>query len=148
MALDFGTKRIGVALSDATGSVAMPFGFLPAEPRAELLRSLQQLIERRQVGLIVVGMPRNMDGSYGPAAEQVKQFVAWLRGSVEVPVETWDERLTTVQANRLFDEAEISNRKRRHKVDQVAAALLLQSFLDYQRLRRMEDPHMPVDNGL
>jgi len=80
--------------------------------------------------LIVIGMPRNMDGSYGPAAEKVREFISALQAVVATPIRTWDERLTTVQANRYLIEASVRRRDRRQKVDKTAAAILLQSYLD------------------
>jgi putative Holliday junction resolvase len=78
----------------------------------------------------VVGLPRNMDGSYGPAALKVREFVAVLKDAIITPIRTWDERLTSVQANRFLIEADVRRSKRKGKVDQTAAAILLQSYLD------------------
>ena len=130
LAIDHGSKRIGIALSDEMKVIAQPLEFIPAEPFAQFLERLKHLITDKQVELIVVGMPRNMDGSYGPAALTVQQFVGVLRSAVTVAVQTWDERLTTAQANRILIEADVSRSKRREKVDKTAAALLLQSYLD------------------
>lgn len=132
LALDHGTKRIGVAVSDELRVIAQPLEYIAAEPFAGVLERLRQLIREREVGLILVGMPRNMDGSYGPAALKVQEFVAALRDALTVPVRTWDERLTSVQANRFLTQAEVRGRERRTKVDKTAAAILLQSYLDAQ----------------
>ena len=83
-----------------------------------------------QLKLILVGMPRNMDGSYGPAAEKVRAFVQRLQEKVDVPIRTWDERLTSAQANRVMIEADVRRDKRKQKVDSMSAAILLQSYLD------------------
>lgn len=91
---------------------------------------LRGLLVEREVALILVGMPRNMDGSYGPAAQKVEEFVGVLRSALTVPVRTWDERLTSVQANRLLIEGGVRREKRKRKVDSVAAAVMLQSYLD------------------
>jgi len=130
MGIDHGTKRMGIAVSDELGMIAMPVEYIPAEPAVALMRRLKELVTDRQVGQIVVGMPRNMDGSYGPAAEKVRAFVEELRGALTLPVRTWDERLTSVAANRALQEANVKGRRRREKVDQMAAALLLQAYLD------------------
>jgi putative holliday junction resolvase len=130
LAIDHGTKRIGVALSDEMGMIAHPVETLPAEPFDMLLSRLKDLIKEKQVGLVLVGMPRNMDGSYGPAALKVQQFVTVLKEAIVIPVQTWDERLTSTQANRLLIQADVSREKRKGKVDKMAAAILLQSFLD------------------
>ncbi len=130
LALDHGTKRIGVAVSDELKMIAQPLEFIPAEPFAEFLARLKELLREKEVELILVGMPRNMDGSYGPAALQVQNFIAALKGEVAVPIWTWDERLTSAQANRLLIEGKVRRDKRKGKVDQTAAAILLQSYLD------------------
>ena len=130
LALDHGTKRIGIAISDELKSIAQPLEFVPAAPFADFLLRLKELLREKQVELILVGMPRNMDGSYGPAALKVQDFVAALRAAVTVPIQAWDERLTSAQANRFLLEANIRRQKRKEKVDKTAAALLLQSYLD------------------
>jgi putative holliday junction resolvase len=132
LALDHGTVRIGVALSDELGMIAQPLEFIPAEPFAAFLDRLKKLVAERDVGRILVGMPRNMDGSYGPAAEKVDEFVRQLRDAFSIPIQTWDERLTSVQAQRMLREAAVKGAKQRQKVDQMAAAILLQSYLDAQ----------------
>ncbi len=130
LALDYGSKRIGVAISDELKMIAQPLEYIPAEPFAEFLQRLKQLLQEKQVELILIGMPRNMDGSYGPAALKTQDFVAALRNAVTVPLQTWDERLTSVQANRLLLSANVRRDKRKEKVDKMAAAILLQSYLD------------------
>jgi putative Holliday junction resolvase len=88
------------------------------------------LIREKEVSLILVGLPRNMDGSYGPAAEKVQTFVGVLGGAIIVPIKMWDERLTSAQANRVLIQGGARRAKRKEKVDQTAAAILLQSYLD------------------
>jgi putative Holliday junction resolvase len=130
LAIDHGTKRMGIALSDETATIAQPLEFIPAEPFADFLARLKQLIMEKQVVQILVGMPRNMDGSYGPAALKVQEFVAVLKETIAVPIKTWDERLTSAQANRMLIQAEVRRDKRKQRVDAAAAAILLQSYLD------------------
>src|SRR5437773_510979 len=130
LALDHGSKRIGVALSDEMKMIATPLEFIPAEPFAEFLGRLKELMREKQVELILVGMPRNMDGSYGPATLKVQEFIAVLKQAITVPIQTWDERLTSAQANRFLIEANVRRAKRKEKTDQTAAAILLQSYLD------------------
>ena len=132
LGLDHGTKRIGVAVSDELKMIAQPLEFILAEPQPQALDRLLAIIRDKEVELILVGMPRNMDGSYGPAAEKVREFVAQIHTVTPVPVRTWDERLTSAQANRVMIEANVRRDKRREKVDAMAAAVLLQSFLDAQ----------------
>src|SRR5438270_9755135 len=130
LAIDHGTKRMGVAVSDELGMIAQPLEFIPAEPFAEFLNRLKEILHDKEVELLLVGMPRNMDGSYGPAALKVQEFVAVLKEAIAVPIKTWDERLTSAQANRFLIAADMRRSKRKEKVDQTAAAILLQSYLD------------------
>ena len=130
LGLDHGTKRIGVALSDELKMIAQPLEFIPADPFPDFLERLKQILREREVEMILVGLPRNMDGSYGPAALKVQEFVAVLRDTVGVPVRTWDERLTSAQANRFLVAANVRRQDRKEKVDKTAAAILLQSYLD------------------
>ena len=130
LALDHGTVRIGVALSDELKMIASPLEYIPAEPFTEFLVRLRQLLSEKEVEQIVVGMPRNMDGSYGPAAEKVRQFIEQLRGELTIPIRTWDERLTSSQANRILIQGNVRRDKRKETVDKMAAAILLQSYLD------------------
>ena len=130
LAIDHGAKRMGVAVSDELGMIAQPLEFIPAEPFAKFLDRLKEILRKKQVELILVGMPRNMDGSYGPAALKVQEFVAVLKDAVAIPIKTLDERLTSVQAHRFLTEAEVHGRQRKEKVDKSAAAILLQSYLD------------------
>src|SRR5213596_2867617 len=102
LAIDHGSKRIGIAISDELNMIAQPLEFIPAEPFANFLTRLKELLRDKEVELILVGMPRNMNGSYGPAALKVQHFVGALKGAVTVPIETWDERLTSAQANRFL----------------------------------------------
>src|SRR5262245_38586972 len=117
LALDHGTRRIGVALSDESKTIATPLEFIPAEPFAKVLERLKHLIQEREVELVLLGLPRNMDGSYGPAALQVQEFAAALKQAIAVPIRMWDERLTTVQANRFLTQANVRREQRKAKVD-------------------------------
>jgi len=130
LAIDHGTKRMGIAISDELMVLAQPLEYIPAEPFAEFLARLKELLIEKEVGLVLVGLPRNMNGSYGPAALKVQEFVAALSGAVTVPIKTWDERLTSAQANRFLIEGNVRREKRKEKVDAMAAAILLQSYLD------------------
>ena len=130
LGIDHGTRRVGIAVSDEMHMIAQPMEFIPAEPFDAFLARLKEIIAEKEVGLMLIGMPRNMDGSYGPAAEKVREFIAALQTEIQVPIKTWDERLTSVQANRFLIESNTRRDKRRGKVDQTAAAILLQSYLD------------------
>ncbi|MEO6183522.1 MAG: Holliday junction resolvase RuvX [Verrucomicrobiota bacterium] len=130
LALDHGTKRIGVAISDEMQVIAQPLEFILTEPFAHFLTRLKEIIREKQVDQILIGLPRNMDGSYGPAALKVQEFVAVLKETIVVPIKLWDERLTSAQANRFLIQADVRRDKRKEKVDKTAAAILLQSYLD------------------
>jgi len=121
---------MGIAISDELKVIAQPLEFIPAQPFAAFLDRLKELLRLNEVELILVGMPRNMDGTYGPAAQKARDFITALQAAVNVPIKTWDERLTSVQANRYLIQAGTRRQKRKEKVDQTAAAILLQSYLD------------------
>lgn len=129
LALDHGTVRIGVAVSDELKMMAHPLDHIPAEPFTDFAEKLRTLVRDKEVELILVGMPRNMDGSYGDAAAKVRVFVAALRDIIQVPIRTWDERLTTVQAQRALRDSGRKD-KNRERIDSTAAAILLQGYLD------------------
>ncbi|MDE3067310.1 MAG: Holliday junction resolvase RuvX [Verrucomicrobiota bacterium] len=130
LALDHGTRRIGMAVSDETKTIAQPLDYLPAGPFADFLARLKPLLLDREIDLVLVGLPRNMDGSYGPAAQKAEAFAAALKKAIPVPIQLWDERLTSVQANRVLIQGRVRRGQRREKVDKMAAAILLQSYLD------------------
>lgn len=130
LAIDHGTVRMGIALSDELQMIAQPLEFIPAEPFDAFLDRVKVLVKEKEVSQIVVGIPRNMDGSYGPAAIKVQEFIGVLKTALALPIRGWDERLTSVQANRLLVQGGVRREDRKQKVDKTAAALLLQSYLD------------------
>jgi putative Holliday junction resolvase len=110
--------------------IASPLEYILAEPFADFLTRLKEILREKEVELVIIGMPRNMDGSYGPAALKVQEFVAVLKDAITIPIKTLDERLTTVQAQKFLIQGNVRREKRKEKVDKTAAALLLQSYLD------------------
>ena len=130
LAIDHGDKRMGIAASDPLGMMAHPLEFIPSEPFDEFLIRLKEILAERETEQIIVGMPRNMDGSIGPQALKAEDFVAVLKKSVTVSVRTWDERLTTVMAEDKLREAGVSVRDAKKKVDASAAAVMLQDYMD------------------
>ena len=130
LALDHGTRRIGVAVSDETKTIAQPLEYIPAGPFADFLERLKKLLVEKEIDLIVVGLPRNMDGSHGPAAQKVETFAGVLKTAITIPIKLWDERLTSSQANKILIQGGVRRDKRKEKVDKMAAAILLQSYLD------------------
>lgn len=131
--LDVGDKRIGIAISDPGALIASPRETLERKGNRKDIAHLLELARREEVSEILVGMPWNLDGSSGPQAEKVTRFVEALRAATEIPITLWDERLSTVGAERALLEADLSRAKRRGAVDRVAAALILQSYLDAKR---------------
>ncbi len=130
LALDPGTKRIGVALSDEMGWIAQPLETFERRSEASDVAHIRHLVEQHHVRQVVMGLPLRLDGRIGPEAEGVKRFMEKLEEALPVPVVPWDERLTTRSAEDLLIEANVSRRKRKGTVDRVAAAILLQSYLE------------------
>ena len=121
---------MGIAMSDELKMIAQPLQFIPAEPFSGFLDRLKELLREYEVELILLGMPRNMDGSYGEASMKVREFEAVLKNSITASIKTWDERLTSVQANRALTQGRVKKKKKRQNVDSISAAILLQSYLD------------------
>jgi putative Holliday junction resolvase len=128
--VDFGTRRVGVALSDPDGVIATPLEVIDVEGPAHAANAVARLGREREAAGIVVGMPRNMDGSFGPAARGVEEFVGLLRQRTPLPVFTWDERMTTKSALDALAEAGAGTRTRKRVVDKLAAQIMLQGYLD------------------
>lgn len=132
--LDLGQKRIGVALSDSEGTMALPHGtVLRSGDRRADHRRIADLVEETGAEVVVVGMPRSLDGSVGPAARRTEAEVRLLGDGLTVPVETYDERFTTVSAQRMLREADVRGRRQRVVVDATAATVMLQGWLDRRR---------------
>jgi putative Holliday junction resolvase len=132
LGLDLGEKRIGISLSDALGWTAGPLSALQRVGWKKDLAALRSLIAEHEVQRVVVGLPIQMDGREGEMARRTQEFVARFRLTITIPVETWDERLTTVQAERILVEADVRRDKRRAVIDSMAACLILQGYLDYR----------------
>ena len=130
LGLDIGDKRIGVALSDPEGILASPFTIINCRDEESDIEAITNIVNQQEVKQIVVGLPRSMDGSLGKQAEKVKSFAQKLSDHTEVPVEFRDERLTTVSAKRLMQVAKTKKTKRKARDDAIAAALILQGYLD------------------
>jgi putative Holliday junction resolvase len=139
MALDVGDKRIGIALSDEGGLIASPRDTLQREGLETDIDRLIEMARNEEVGEILVGMPISMDGTEGPQAKKVRKFIHALSERSEMPVVPWDERLTTVAAERALLEGNVSRGKRRKVIDKVAAAYMLQGYLDYRSERQAEE---------
>ncbi len=138
MGLDVGDRRIGVALSDETATLASGLPTIERVGAKKDPNAIVELARSREAGAIVVGLPRSLDGSIGPQAEKVMAFAEALKLRTRVPVVTWDERFTTRLAQQALIEGDVSRRKRREVIDQVAAVLILQSYLDHLELSARE----------
>lgn len=130
MGLDYGERRIGVAMSDLFGWTAQGLEVIDQKVVADPMARIVELIKQHEVESIVVGLPKNMNGTVGPSGENCIAFAEKLKETLSLPVQLWDERLTTVSAERALLEADVSRRKRKQVIDKMAAAILLQSYLD------------------
>jgi putative Holliday junction resolvase len=136
LALDVGTKTIGMALSDVTRSVATPFDTIRRTKFTADAKTIREVVEKNQVGALVIGFPLNLDGSEGPRAQSTRAFARNLAVHVAVPMVFWDERLSTAAVERHLIEADASRKRRAEVIDRMAAAYILQGALD--RLRRLD----------
>lgn len=133
LGLDVGERRIGAAVSDPEGILAMPLAAIEARSEDEAVERIAALAREHEVGRVVVGLPLSLDGSPGPQARRVKSFADALAERIELPVVTWDERLSTVAAGRALADAGVRRGKRKRRLDSTAASLILQGYLDRQR---------------
>ena len=131
--MDVGRRRIGVALGDALGIMASPLVIIYSRGSHEDITEIVNLVKKHEVERIIVGMPRSMDGSLGKEALRVQKFIEFLSKSAPVPVESWDERLSTVAAEREMTIGGATPSQKRQWLDAVAASLVLQAYLDNQR---------------
>jgi len=130
LGLDVGSKTIGVALSDEMGWTAQGLEVIRRKGIENDLRRLAEIIDANMVQKVVVGLPKNMNGTLGPQAKAVQEFMALLAARFNIPVDTWDERLTTVAAEKVLIEANMSRAKRKKVIDKMAAVMILQGYLN------------------
>ncbi len=135
MALDYGDARTGVALSDPTGFLAGQTFLIKSRKQEVVLEELAALVQRQGAQELVMGYPRNMDGTLGPRAEKYAAFARRLEEATGLPVALWDERRTTVDAHRILGEQGVRAKNRKDKIDSVAATLILEGYLDWKRLQ-------------
>jgi putative Holliday junction resolvase len=132
MAIDYGDARTGVAISDLLCSITGSTQVIHGRMQEKLIASLVQIVKENEIGEIVVGLPRNMDGSEGPRAEMCRQFAARVEEATGLPVKLWDERWTTVEAHRILNDHNYHGKKRKNTVDAVAASLILEGYLAFR----------------
>jgi putative Holliday junction resolvase len=130
LAIDVGQKNLGFAVSDDGGTIALPLMTVRRESLDKDIDRVRKIVEERRVGEIVVGLPRNMDGTEGKQAQKVAKFVKSLRKKIDLAVHFWDERLTTMAANKVLIEGRVRRQRRKLVVDKLAAVLILQGYLD------------------
>lgn len=135
LAVDYGQKRIGLAISDALGITAQGLPTLKNEGDDAVLKALAALCREREVGEIVIGVPLNMKGDAGPKAEQVLRLAPRIEEAAGVPVKTWDERLTSREAGRVMIAEGLSRQRQKEESDRLAATLILQNYLETKRNR-------------
>jgi len=136
MAIDYGTRRIGLAVTDELGLTAQGLPTLHRTNKRNDFDHLRRVIKQYGVGEIVVGLPLRMSGDEGAQSEKVKQFADEVQARFKLPVHLFDERLTSVEANRVLDAAEVGGRRRKEVVDQLAAVLILQAFMQTRSVQR------------
>ncbi|MDY6012827.1 Holliday junction resolvase RuvX [Clostridium sp.] len=130
LGLDVGQKTVGVAISDPLGFTAQGITTIRRTKKSEDIEAVKRICDEYSVETIVIGLPKNMDGSIGFAGEKIKEFSELLKEAVDLEIVFWDERLTTVAAHRAMLEADLSRGKRKKIVDKVAATYILQGYLD------------------
>ena len=143
MGLDIGTRTIGIAISDELGITAQGLKTLRRKSMEEDFKEIAAIIRQFEIEEIIVGLPKNMDGTLGGQAEKVLKWMGALKDRIKIPMTTWDERLSTVGASKVLLEADLSRKKRKKVIDKVAAVLILQGYLDQGR--RKNDETVPQE---
>jgi putative Holliday junction resolvase len=141
LALDLGDARIGLALSDPLGITAQPLGKVDARGPAADVKQIRAIIDDNQAIAVVIGLPLHLSGESGPRAEHAREFARRLSAAVPgIPVELWDERLTSVEVERMMIAGNVRRRRRREVIDSLSAVLILQSYLDARSVRESSHP--------
>ena len=130
LGIDYGTVRIGLALSDPTRTLPSPLPFLENNSPQQVTQALSALIQTHQISALIIGLPRNMDGTYGPSAQKVRDFISQIQQDIPLPITPIDERLTTAQASKQLAGIGLNQKQLRKKVDSSSACLILQQYLD------------------
>lgn len=136
LGLDIGERRIGLAISDGTQTIARGLETIRLERLHDVINRIKDIITEHKVEEVIVGLPLNMNGSIGPQAKKAVDFADKLKKNLPVAVSTFDERLTTKQGEAILLQADMSRRKRKLKIDRVAAQIMLQSYLDFKKERK------------
>ena len=140
LGLDIGWKRTGIAISDASATFSFPRESIETKNREDWYKQVKEIAKEEAVDEIVVGLPLNQDGEEGDDAKSIQGHIALLRERLKLPVIEWDERFTTLQAERTLLEADLSREKRKKVIDKIAASIILQSYLDSLHFKRVLPP--------
>ena len=139
LALDYGRRRVGIACSDALGLTAQPYGVLDGRNRDLLISEIDKLISEKQIQKIIIGYPLNLKGQTGSATNRVERFAERLTSATKIPVELWDERLTSVQAQKVIHQMGKKPSQHKAKIDTLSAVLILQNYIDHHQMRQNRD---------
>ncbi|MEE9276691.1 MAG: Holliday junction resolvase RuvX [bacterium] len=140
LGIDYGEKRVGLALSDPLGLTAQPLALIERENDGQVIEALDALVREHEVGRIVVGLPLSLSGGDSARTRRTRLFIRRLKGRLRLPVETWDERLSTAEADRTLREMAVPPGRRRAQRDVISAQLILQGFVDRRRTESARRP--------
>lgn len=147
MAVDLGDARTGLAVCDRTEFLASPIGVIHERDEAQILTKVAIAVTEYDVAMVVVGHPKNMNGTLGERAEHCALFAQRLQRALSIPVVLWDERSTTVSAHQILNETNTRGKKRKNVVDAVAATIILESYMDYRRNHPQSGESTPLPEG-
>jgi len=133
LGIDYGIKRIGIALSDPQGTMALPFDTILVRPDGSHIKAILEIVDAYQVDKVVVGLPFNMNGSIGTAGDEVIRWGKQLETALGLPVVFWDERLTTSEAHEILTNMKVKGKRRKRTVDKIAASIILKGYLDSEQ---------------
>ena len=133
LGIDYGDARTGIAISDLLCSIVGTTTVIHSRNKEKTLLEIKRLVDENQIGEIVMGLPKNMNGTEGPRAELCREFAAQVEETTGLPVKLWDERRTTVEAHNILSEHNYHGKKRKNTVDAVAASLILEGYLDFRK---------------
>jgi putative Holliday junction resolvase len=139
LGLDIGDRRIGVAVTDEIGVTAQPVGTIDRSKTSAYLKEIIEIAKQYDAACIVAGLPKRLDGSSSPQTDKVERFLTELKAQTDIPIQTWDERLTTATAEAALIEANVRRKPRRKVIDSLAAQIMLQHYLDCNRPQRTDD---------
>lgn len=141
MGLDIGTENIGVAISDELGLTAQGLKTIAVKSKDETFRELDNIIKIFNIEKIVIGLPKNMNGTLGSQAKKILKWIDEFKSHTNLPIETWDERLSTLEASKILLKADLSRKKRKRVIDKLAAVVILQGYIDRLRNIRYDIEH-------